>query len=101
LVSLSGGYRLRAKKVKIHQLRAVVSWDIHWVYINYAQRLLSTFSSLILIVHSGPLVFFHRAFGLNFNSTHPHIFTFVDAIINTQISTYIKLNDKDTAPNPV
>ncbi|PSN54958.1 hypothetical protein C0J52_02307 [Blattella germanica] len=43
---------------------------------------------------------FHRAFGLNFNSAHPHIFTFVDAIINTQTSTYIKLNDKDTAPNP-
>ncbi|PSN40904.1 hypothetical protein C0J52_18724, partial [Blattella germanica] len=51
-----GGYRLRAKKVKIHQLRAVVSWDIHWVYINYAQRLLSTFSKLILIARSGHLV---------------------------------------------
>lgn len=43
---------------------------------------------------------FHRAFGLNFNSAHPHIFTFVDAIINTQTSTYIKFNDKNTAPNP-
>ncbi|PSN48410.1 hypothetical protein C0J52_12097, partial [Blattella germanica] len=51
-----GGYRLRAKKVKIHQLRAVESWDIHWVYINYAQRLLSTFSRLILIARSGHLV---------------------------------------------
>ncbi|PSN49500.1 hypothetical protein C0J52_14268 [Blattella germanica] len=43
---------------------------------------------------------FHRAFELNFNSELPHIFTFVDAIINTQTSTYIKLNDRDTAPNP-
>ena len=27
-----------------------------------------------------------RAFGLNFNIAHPHIFTFVDAIINTQLA---------------
>ncbi|PSN34801.1 hypothetical protein C0J52_24936 [Blattella germanica] len=46
----------REKKVKIHHLRAVVSWNIHWVYINYAQRLLSTFSRLILIARSGHLV---------------------------------------------
>ncbi|PSN57142.1 hypothetical protein C0J52_01301 [Blattella germanica] len=55
-LELSGVYRLRAKNVKIHQLRAVVSWDIHSAYINYAQRLLSTFSRLILIARSGHLV---------------------------------------------
>ena len=34
----------------------------------------------------------HKSVLLNFNSVHPHTCNFVDAVIETQTNTYIKLN---------
>ena len=41
---------------------------------------------------------FRNAFLLNINCPHPHIYNFVDAVIQTQTSIYIKINDRDNVP---